>query len=96
MQETMTQLKSRAKSWPEPWGSHARELIRDAHFDLAFCQHKHTGRVVEDLHQALLATELEMQRDTYRKMTMKRIEELGEDDDAKRIPKEVPQLSNFP
>lgn len=61
MQETMSQLKTRARSWPEPWGSHARELIRDAHFDLAFCQHKHMVSVMEDLRRALLATELEMQ-----------------------------------
>jgi len=75
----MTQLKARAKTWPEPWGSHARKLIRDAHLDLTLCQRKHMVRVVEDLRQALLATEAEMQRDAYRKMTMKRIEELGEE-----------------
>lgn len=60
MQETMTQLKARARVWPEPWGSHARELIRDAHFDLALCQRRHMRCVVEDLRQALLTTEQEM------------------------------------
>lgn len=60
MAETMAQLKRRAKIWPEPWGSHARELMRDAHFDLILCQRQHVASVVEDLRQALLATELEM------------------------------------
>jgi len=60
----MAQLKARASLWPEPWGSHARELIRDAHFDIALCQRRHMGMVMEDLRQALLATEAEMEEES--------------------------------
>lgn len=60
MSETIAQLKQRARGWPGEWGDHARQLIRDAHFDLMLCQRRHIANVVEDLRRALLATEREM------------------------------------
>lgn len=60
MSETMSQLKFRARRWPDPHGSHARTLIRDAEDDLAFFSRRHSQKIVEDLRQSLVATEQEM------------------------------------
>ena len=57
--ETMKQLKERAKVWPMPYGEHARELIRDAHYDLARWPNYYL-EINKDLRQALLATEVLM------------------------------------
>ena len=54
--ESLKVLKNKVWGWPEPWKGHARELMRDAAFDLMQWP-KHTPEICEDLRQSLQATE---------------------------------------